>query len=230
MKRWGKTLLGLLLCAVMVTSLLPGMMLTARADGKTISDKLGVGSISNPSSAGVWNKVYFGSKTTPNLFNVLATGETRFGGKTLLLDCASILQYLRFDNDGSPNEGASKANEWAYSDIRTWLNGTFLNGRFTAAEISAIAESSKSGKAEGYDGNGWSSLGWASLNGEKVFLLDAVEATNTSYGFENTDLSSTTRVKKMDGSADWWRLRSPYSGMVTTPASCAEMVTWTTTT
>ncbi len=214
MKRWRKTLLGLLLCAVMVTSLLPGMMLTARADGKTISDKLGAYSISNPTS-GSWNKVYFGSKDTtktPILFNVLRVGETHFVGTTLLLDCASILQYCRFDDDGSPNEGASEANKWAYSDIKAWLNSNnFLGARFTATEQSAIAESKKRILSE-YDGDGWLPLlGWAPLDGEKIFLLDAVEATNTDYGFEGTNLSSTTRVKKLDGSEDYWWLRSPFS-------------------
>ena len=207
MKRWGKTLLGFLLCAVMVTSLLPGMMQKARAGGKTISEKLGAYSISNPTS-GSWNKVYFGSKDTkktPILFNVLQVGETHFGGTTLLLDCASILEKRPFDGK-SPY-----SKVWSTSPIKTYLNGDFLGARFTASEQSAIAESSKAGKADGYDGDGNSNLGWTFLDKEKVFLLDAVEATNTNYGFENKYDSSTTRVKKYSDSTDWWWLRSPYS-------------------
>ena len=129
----------------------------------------------------------------------------------MLLDCASILQYMKFDNYGSPNTGAQKANEWAFSDIRTWLNGTFLTDRFTTVEASAIAESTKAGKGQG-DGAGWSGyLGYAPLNKDQVFLLDAVEATNTTYGFENKDTDSNTRIKKLNNSNDWWWLRSPDS-------------------
>jgi len=170
MKKWGKTFLGLLLCAALAMGLLPGMAIPAMADGEKTISGLGTGTISNPTS-GSWNKVYFGSKDPnqqPLLFNVLKNGETNFGGNTLLLDCASVLPYQKFDNDGSPNQEGHKANEWAISDIRTWLNGNFKDGRFTTAEISAIAASSKSAKGSG-DGNEWNNLGWASLTGEKIF-------------------------------------------------------------
>ena len=173
-----------------------GFIITVKADGtdKTITG-LGTGTIANP-SIGNWNKVYFGSKEDPILFNVLQVNETHFGGNTMLLDCASILEYQKFDKDQKPNEGAKKANEWAHSDVRGWLNDAFKSGRFTTAEISAIAESRKTAKVNGYDGDGWSGvLGWANLDGEQIFLLDAVEATNTHYGFENTYMSSSTRTK-----------------------------------
>jgi len=212
MRKWGRKLLGLLLCTIMIAGLLPGTLSLARAEEEKAITGLGTGAITNPASgAGGWSKVYFGSKDNPILFNVLTTNTSNFGGTTMLLDCASILQYLKFDNDGSPNTGAQKANEWAFSDIRTWLNGTFLTDRFTTVEASAIAESTKAGKGQG-DGDGWSGvLGYAPLNQEQVFLLDAVEATNTTYGFENKYTSSNTRIKKLNNSNDWWWLRSPDS-------------------
>ena len=142
-KRLTGRCLVLLLCAVLAL----GLFTTAAfADEKTITG-LGTGAISNPAEgAGGWSKVYFGSKGRPIRFNVLTTNTGDFGGTTMLLDCASILQYMKFDNDGSPNAGAQKANEWAYSDIRTWLNGDFLTGRFTTVEASAIAESTRAGR------------------------------------------------------------------------------------
>ena len=212
MRKWGRKLLGLLLCAVMIAGLLPGTLSLARAEKEKAITGLGTGAISNPTEgAGGWSKVYFGSKDSPILFNVLTTNTSNFGGTTMLLDCASILQNMKFDDDGSPNTGAQKANEWAFSDIRTWLNGTFLTDRFTTVEASAIAESTKAGKGQG-DGDGYSGyLGYAPLNQEQVFLLDAVEATNTTYGFENKYTSSNTRIKKRNNSNDLWWLRSPYS-------------------
>ena len=143
--------------------------------------------------------------TTSNrciLFNVLKNGEASFGGYTLLLDCATILEARAFDGE-SPY-----SNVWGSSPIKTYLNGEFKTNRFTSREIAAIHESRKSATGTG-DGNGGSSLGWASLNGEKIFLLDAKEATNTSYGFENTEDPSSTREKT--GTTGWWWLRSPYS-------------------
>ena len=152
MNRWGKTLLGLLLCAVMVTSLLPGMMLTARADGKTITG-LGTEAISNPttgtdtSTAWQGSYVYYGG-ANPLKFRVLSKKTSEFGGTTMLLDCDSILQDLPFDNT------TPYSNVWKDSTIKTWLNGeSFLGTRFTAAEKTAIAASTKENQADG-DGNG----------------------------------------------------------------------------
>ncbi len=99
----------------------------------------------------------------------------------------------------------SSGNVWADSDIRTYLNGTFLTSNFSTAEQSAITESTKSA-ADSSDGDGRSNLSYASLSGDKIFFLDAKEATNTSYGYSNTDLSATNREKTGDN-AYWW-LRS----------------------
>ena len=133
---------------------------------------------------------------------MLKNGETNFGGNTLLLDCATILEARAFDGE------EPYSNAWIGSPVRDYLNGEFKTNRFTSREIAAIHESRKSATVTG-DGDGGSSLGWASLNGEKIFLLDAKEATNTSYGFKDTDESSTTREKTEANG--WWWLRSPFS-------------------
>ena len=167
---------------------------------------LWTGSISDPAT-GSWNKVYFGSQNDPIKFNVLKVNETHFGGNTLLLDCEGIIEDRSFGDN----------NKWADSSLKTWLNGEFLNSRFTSSERTAIAKSSKTERAEGYDGGElWDGQGqripFTSLDGEQVFLLDTVEATNTNYGFESTTDYTNTRVKDdgyYDG-APWW-LRSPYN-------------------
>ena len=54
MRKWGRKLLGLLLCTIMIAGLLPGTLSLARAEGKTITG-LGTGAITNPASgAGGW--------------------------------------------------------------------------------------------------------------------------------------------------------------------------------
>jgi len=129
----------------------------------------------------------------------------------MLLDCDSILWAgTNGDNQSSAFDGDS--NTWADSDIRTYLNGTFLTNtnNFSATEQSAIASSTKSVE-DGTDGNGWSYLSYASLSDDKIFFLDAKEATNTSYGYSNTDGSAENR-KKTGGNAYWWlRSADPYN-------------------
>ena len=212
--------------------------------------ELGTSGISNPTlSDSRWSGsyVYFGKYNGNAVkYRVLDNETTVFSkadsngnkAKTMLLDCDSVLwtgdgsngsSDSRFDKDGKANEGASKANEWAYSDIKRFLNSEkdstsnnnvpaydysstgFLTTSFSKTEQNAIAASTKeniyagdSGNSNnGKDGDGVSYLDWEPLTGEKIFLLDAKEATNESYGYSN----SSSR-KKTGGNADW-RLRSP---------------------
>ena len=188
---------------------------TATATGKTIAG-LGTGVIADPTAptktTDEWkgSYVYFGTyNNSPVKYRVLDSETTVFGGTTMLLDCDTILWA------GSDPSSAFDAdsNVWADSDIRKYLNGTFLTNNFSTAEQSAIAESAKdtaySGDISGADGNGYDYLSYASLSGEKIFFLDAKEATNTSYGYSNTDGGATDRVKK-GGNVYWW-LRSAYT-------------------
>ncbi|MDD6058542.1 MAG: DUF6273 domain-containing protein [Clostridiales bacterium] len=77
-----------------------------------------------------------------------------------------------------------------------------MTNNFTSLEQAAIAASSKA-NASATDGNGVGFLNYAALSSDKIFLLDAKEATNTSYGYSNTDLSAANR-KKTGGNASWW--------------------------
>ena len=207
-----------LLAAVLAVGLLPmmpGNMATVKAaDGDKTIAGLGTGMIADPTvpsaDTDAWkgSYVYFGTYGGNSVkYRVLDSNTTVFGGKTMLLDCDSILETHAFDEDGHANTGYTNANEWAGSDIRTYLNGTFLTNtnNFSATEQSAIASSTKS-VADGTDGNGWSYLSYASLSDDKIFFLDAKEATNTSYGYSNTNSVAANR-KKTGGNAYWW-LRS----------------------
>jgi len=207
-----------LLAAVLAVGLLPmmpGNMATVKAaDGDKTIAGLGTGMIADPTvpsaDTDAWkgSYVYFGTYGGNSVkYRVLDSNTTVFGGKTMLLDCDSILETHAFDEDGNANTGYTNANEWAGSDIRTYLNGTFLTNtnNFSEAEQSAIASSTKSAEYS-TDGNGWIYLSYASLNNDKIFLLDAKEVTNTSYGYSNTEGSAVNR-KKTGGNASWW-LRS----------------------
>ena len=191
---------------------------------------LGVSAINAPSSTplttpdetsgSTWNGnyVYYGKyNSNPVKYRVLDPETTIFGGKTLFLDCDSILFNKAFDI-GSPY--------WATSDIRQWLNDVNADGTeanttnflkndnfFTTSERASIANSTKASAAES-DGNGMEYLSFAKLSNDKIFLLDAKEATNTMYGYHNNENYNLTLKKRLnDSSFDCWWLRSNYKSV-----------------
>ena len=213
LKRGLASLLAVVL-AVGLLPMMPGNMATVKAaDGDKTIAGLGTGMIADPTvpsaDTDAWkgSYVYFGTYGGNSVkYRVLDSNTTVFGGTTMLLDCDSILWA------GSNPSSAfdDNSNVWANSNIKTYLNGTFLTSNFSTAEKSAIASSTKStaySGTDGADGDGWDgTLSYASLSNDKIFFLDAKEATNTSYGYSNTDGSAVNR-KKTGGNAYWW-LRS----------------------
>ena len=145
--------------------------------------------------------VYFGNyNSKPVKYRVLDAETTDFSGstKTMLLDCDSVLEKKIFDSD---------SNVWDSSKINTYLNDEFLTGNFSKLEQDSIVASTKA-NANASDGKGWRALNYAALDGDKIFLLDAKEATRISYGYSDTDLFANNRKKNLGSSAaDWW-LRS----------------------
>ena len=185
---------------------------------------LGTGAITNPTApskttdAWTGNYVYYGKYdgTNPTKYRVLDKASNDFGvtGKSLLLDCDSMLYESSFGS----------TNVWANSDVKAGLNGiSFLDkaGNFTDVEKGAIAESSKQ-KAVSDDGPGATNQRFTVLSGEKIFLLDAKEATRTSYGYSETANNAANRKKS--GSGDIWWLRSPYDSGYGDPYSHAGRV------
>lgn len=219
MRRAWRKALSFLLSLCMIISCMDGFSTTARADGEwsKFADgvtTLGTSGIGSPKASGTnedgWagDYVYYGKYdgTNPTKYRVLDPNSAAFGvtGGSMLLDCDAMLY---------PAEFHYISNEWSFSTIRSDLNGdAFLNkaNNFTSVEKGAIAASSKSAAATGdkADGNGWDYLNWTSLTDDMVFLLDAKEATNASYGYaKKIELKAR---KKSGGGSRWW-LRSPDS-------------------
>ncbi len=236
-------------CAVtcaMLAGLLPGHAWMVKAYWEPVDKyesgvtSVGVSGIENPSPSYCTDQPWIGSIVYygGHRFRVLTKDTTDFsadGGilprkHTMLLDSDSVLsEHIHFDNDGSPNSGAERASEWEYSDLKAWLNDSengFLR-HFSKAEIAGIANSTKPDPAEG-DGKGFPNMRYAPLKDDRVFVLDAVEASNENYGYDYTSGVATDstdalrRVKTSNDSYDtvhncdqvqnsgiWW-LRSPF--------------------
>ncbi len=209
--------LALLLLVAMAAGLMPGvgrpLPVNAAVSDKTIAG-LGTDAIVNPmqpedtSSPWAGSYVYFGSYDgDPVKYRVLSKSTGDFGGTTMLLDCDSILWY---GNDPN-NWYGETTNVWAQSKIKTYLNSTFVYNHFSIIEQNAMARSIKPTPAN-TDGNSVPHLIFEPLRGEKIFLLDAMEATNTSYGYKDYDNDGDDRTKsetrnKTGGNKQWW-LRS----------------------
>lgn len=138
---------------------------------------------------------------TPVNFIVLQHGYPASGnGRTLLLREA-LYNTMAFD---------SSNNDYASSDIDTWLNGTYLNliDADIRSQIAAVNIKSSTG-------NGTYNVRDLS---RKVFLLSYTEAgfSGSSYAkVEGTALSyfnsSSKRIAYLNGAATRWWLRSPYT-------------------
>ena len=162
-----------------------------------------------PDTAKEWtgSYVYFGTYNgNPIKFRVLAPSTTAYGGTTMLLDSDATLFNKRFDDD---------SNVWANSEIKSYLNKEFLKN-FSSTEEAVIAKSTRSahalkeGTAAGQVAS-WTKgafTNYVALKGEKVFLLDAEEASNVNYGYSVTDSSAVNRKKTGSDSCLWLRSAS----------------------
>ncbi len=135
--------------------------------------------------------VYFGSYDgNPIKFRVLAPSTTAYGGSTLFLDSDKTLFTGYFDNTDP------YSNTWNGSDIQGVLNGSFLNG-FTSLEQGAIATSQGNGGLT-YDSFLSYMYGSPVSVNDRVFLLDASEVMNPTYGY-----SSDCGWVDDDNDGDW---------------------------
>lgn len=179
------------------------------------------------------------NSTDPLKWRVLDAYTTDYseeGNPTLLLLSDKVLDQIEFncsvflkDNEYFTGAGQYYANQYAYSNIRKWLNSEefesnddytkdgFYYAAFSAAERNAIASSSKAAIAEEGDCSGLSQNGIT----DKVFLLCRSEVKNPSYGFfareslegnkavvlKATSYAKDRGVAHINDAASWW-LRS----------------------
>ncbi len=202
---------------------------TIKADSVTVdeSKSVVVGAYTYyKGSDGAWYakiKVTYGSgykyfKVEPIKWRVLTDN---YSGKRLLL-AESILVNHRY---------AGVSNNYANSEIRAYLNGTFWNTAFTDSEKSMIDETDVDNSAASTNPasnpnrwNGGTNDYACGTTKDKIFLLSEKEVTTTGYGFaeynvykgdsngttESSRIRMTTDFAEASGAAGWWWLRSPF--------------------
>ncbi len=238
-KNRGKKLLSLFMTTVLSASMLtvvggPVSLVNADEGDKQVAC-LGTSAINAPepgeadkpwTGSYVWYGAYNGE---PVRYRVLDPNTSIYGGTTMLLDCDSVLYRAKFNNSAYPSGEATKANEWAYSNVKKGLNaGEFLEkeGSFTSPEKVAIAYSDIETHALNAEGEvqvaDWTKgilKNYVALDNDRVFLLDMEDLSNNAYGYSTTVNPIESRIKKLGSEAAPWLSRSAFEN-ITNRSGC----------
>ncbi|MBQ5968463.1 MAG: hypothetical protein IJL60_11890 [Clostridiales bacterium] len=179
------------------------------AGGKTAGNtKIGVDGIHDPATPSSVNDawqgsyVYYGKYSgRPVKYRVLDTDSSLYSSeKTLFLDSDKVMFEASFDSTGT-------TNVWNNSRLRSSMNSSsgFLGTGFVSLEREIIYKSTVAGHSLQISGPSYA--GYAGLSEDKLFLLDAEDLSNTSYGY-NTDGTNTNgrkdKVAGYDGASSYW--------------------------
>ena len=252
MKRSGKAkrIMAGLLSGLLIASMVPVINQPIKAEAKAGASKTVAGLctdvISSPKAATMNSRwtggfVWYGKyDSEPLKYRVLSPKTTTYGESSIFLDCDTVLYEAAFDADGSLNSGATKLNDWKNSDLYKGLNGSsFLTKTdgFKDVERNAIASSTVSGHTL-VTGTGAGQVAeftknaygkYIPLTGEKIFILDAEDASNCGYGYYYNYGKVNSRGKAKNNYLQEWWIRSAdtgydnYAGVVTKDGTGAGM-------
>ncbi len=141
-------------------------------------------------------------KCEPITWNVLRSSAVEYYiVSNVLLDAHC---YYNSTSDRTIGGNTVYANNYEYSDIRTWLNADFYNSAF-ALDSSYIQTTTVDNSASTTNS---SSNSYACNNTQdKVFLPSYQDYINSSYGFSTSTDSTDTRCCR---TTDWARARGVY--------------------
>ena len=143
----------------------------------------GDGEYNNQDDNGYNNSIIYWFKYEPILWQILSYDAKTDTG--VVLSKSTIDSQEFYDNTANRKiDGKTVyANNYEYSNIRTWLNNTFYNTAFTSTEKNAIVARN----SLAYHNNSTT---------DNVWLLSAGEAKKTGYGFTRDDYPTETRQAK----------------------------------
>ncbi|MCR5782860.1 MAG: dockerin type I repeat-containing protein [Clostridia bacterium] len=175
-------------------------------------------------------KVYW-FKFDPIVWRVLDANEGLLMAENLI--DSQPFHYVHYTNYDKNNDSYSYygdqsythyVSNWAYSSLRSWMNGDFYDTAFSAEKsyIKTTSLTMPSGYSSEYD---------ADPTKDKVFLLSGADVLNPSYGFSSDDNSGADTNRIAYGTdyarcqglgcvgsstgfywsdASYWYLRTPY--------------------
>ena len=153
--------------------------------------------------------VYLGKYNgNPVKYRVLDPDTTRFGSRTMLLDCHDVL----YEKQYNPVLFGLWDDSALYKELNT-NSDSLLNTCFTQVERNAIAESRIPSHELTSDSTEEGAVNveeyfkevlkvYTPLNGDKLFFLDLEDASNNAYGYEAREGFSLSRLKSDNKS--WW--------------------------
>ena len=138
-------------------------------------------------------------KCEPITWNVLSNNS----GEYYILSSV-LLDSQRYNEDYSGTKDGHYANNYEYSEIRSWLNNDFYNSAFALGNSHIQTTTvDNSAATTGSTDNPYA----CSNTQDKVFLPSYKDYINSSYGFStSTDLTATRCCK----TTDWARARGAY--------------------
>ena len=156
-------------------------------------------------------------KYEPILWQILSYDAATDTAVVLSKSTIDSQEYYDNTDDRTIDGKTIYANNYEYSNIRTWLNSTFYNTAFTSTEKSAIVATTLYNSAYSTDYKKYDS----NSTTDNVWLLSYTEVQNADYGFttnyNNTETrqAKTTDYAKSQGiyenstnKCTCWRLRS----------------------
>lgn len=145
------------------------------------------------------NKIYW-FKFEPIKWRVL----TKTDGKAFLM-CDNAIFAMQFQH----NTNSGIPCDYANSDIRAWLNGSFFKEAFGIMQKDIILDTvvdNSLRSANPKENENWNvgAYGTAGENTvDKIFLLSAYDVTNSDYGFNANPEAYSDRSEKMGRSLCW---------------------------
>lgn len=154
--------------------------------------------------------VYYGSHDGTDVkWRVLDDEETNTSSGGMFLLSESVLDNIKFDEDGKPNVEGQKQNYWPDSDAQKWCK-KFYSSSFSKLEQEAVITINKTEEKETLYTYSWLTN---TLSNDSVFFISAKEASmylSTFNGISSDKVLPLQAKNKSDKPASWW-LRSPIS-------------------
>ncbi len=200
-----KRVLSALLAASMMLTMAPIPSLAAGPEAKEIT----LGTAGVLGYANGYDYVYYGDyEGDPVKWRVLDTTSNDGTTPALFLWSDAILGNYTWgeepDDVMNPPQGW---NIWADSEFKTYLQGEFFQSIFSDAEQNAVLATTKT-ESQLTVGN--SRVHGCNLNGETLFPISVLEATNTKYGFSSSTDPDPSRTPIEGDDQSYW-LRSPFT-------------------